>query len=192
MFNKFAVTLGLAVGLCAINTSKASALNFSFSFSNNAGNTNGTVTGTIFGLTDNATSAATQIIIDSFPAALGTPVDGLIATNWNVLGNSFTVANGALTGGNFSAQASASGICLNAPCFGPFNNGLTFNQAGNTVGNNGGFAALNPAGLNPPTPIPWHFSPEQSLALGIPLFIGLRELKKRKIVAKARVVEMTR
>lgn len=188
MLKKFAVTLGLAVGLCAINTSKASALDFSFSFSNTSGNTSGTVTGTLFGLTDNTTSAATQVTIDSFPAALGTPVDGLIATNWNVFANSFTVVNGSLTGGSFAAQASFSGLCLNSGCFGPFNNGLTFTQASASVGNNSGLAIFTPVTSSQ---VPWHFSPEQAVALGIPLFMGLRALKKRKVLAKARVFEIT-
>ena len=142
MFKKFALTLGLAVGLCAINTSKASALDFTFSFSNTVSNVNGTVTGTVYGLTDNATSSATKVTINSYPTGLGTPVDGLIATNtnWAASENSFTVANGSITAGNFLSYASDSALCLNSSnCFGPFNNALTFTQDANTVANNTGF-----------------------------------------------------
>ena len=181
MFNKFALTLGLAVGLCAINTSKASALDFTFSFSNTVSNVNGTVTGTVDGLTDNATSSANKVTIDSYPTGLGTPVDGLIATNtnWSVNQNSFTVANGSITAGNFLSYASNSGLCLNSSsCFGSFNNALTFTQNGNTVANNTGLQGVfTPVTA---TSVPFEFSQTEGIALGLPLFIGLRMLKKRK------------
>ncbi len=196
MFKKFALTLGLAVGLCAINTSKASALDFTFSFSNNGGNVNGTVTGTVYGLTDNVTSSATRVTIESYPTGLGTPVDGLIATDWGgVQENSFTVANGAITAGDFLSYGPNSGLCLNSNdnCFtGSNSNALTFNQDRNTVVNFNDFqgVAFTPA----TAAVPWEFNPTEGVALGLPLFIGLRVLKKRRALKKSQseVHEMIR
>jgi hypothetical protein len=99
--------------------SHASTLSFDFSFTNTLGVTPGTVTGQIYGLSDNATSAATAVIIDSYPAILGsvaTPFDilsyPLVAGNPNsVVANSFTVAGGQITNVNFYAD----GQCLPSP-----------------------------------------------------------------------------
>lgn len=36
------------------------------------------------------------------------------------------------------------------------------------------------ANFSAATPVPWNFSPESGLALGVPLFLGMRMLKKRR------------
>ena len=38
----------------------------------------------------------------------------------------------------------------------------------------------HPAGITFSTPVPFEFSPEQGFILGVPLFLGLRYLKKKK------------
>jgi hypothetical protein len=98
-----------AAAVMALSPS-ANAMNFDFSFSNDPlyGNVTGTVTGEIFGLTNNSTSYATNVVIDSYPAGIA----GLPAAPFNVpdyaasLGQfivdyGFTVTNGVLTGANY-------------------------------------------------------------------------------------------
>lgn len=102
----------------------ANALNFNFSFSNDPtlGNFAGTVTGHIDGLTDNASSAATGIYITGYPSGLNTT--GTYTTPMNVLSwvgmtgetigqNSFTVANGVITGGGFYIYQNTAGVVYN-------------------------------------------------------------------------------
>ena len=121
------ISLGLALTLGMLAGS-ANALTFDFSFSNNPawGNIAGTVTGEIVGLTDNATSAASAVYIDTYPTGLnqfGTysaPFD-VLAWTGSVGENSFTVANGVITGGHFDIY-SANGIndqlYINSTCCG--------------------------------------------------------------------------
>jgi hypothetical protein len=91
-------------------SSSAHAMNFDFSFSNDPaqGNVAGTVYGEIFGLTNNATSDATNVVIDSYPAG----ITGLPAAPFNIpdyaaslgeyiVDNGFTVTNGVITGANY-------------------------------------------------------------------------------------------
>jgi PEP-CTERM motif-containing protein len=113
----------LAVLLVAIGFVGAAKADddFTFSFTNTLGNTAGTVTGEILGLTDNATSAATQVIIDGYPAAFDVfigdpPID---ATAWTVDLNQFTESSGAITSATFkSTGPGPSGLDLNffSPC----------------------------------------------------------------------------
>jgi hypothetical protein len=88
---------------------RADLLNFSFSFTNTLGNTAGTVTAEIEGLSDNSTGAASDVIIQTAPASLGTlegtlPID-LDAAGWSFLSNSFTVSGGQITAVNFNAAS---------------------------------------------------------------------------------------
>jgi hypothetical protein len=115
------LTLLLALTALALATSgTALADNFFFSFSDDpgapVGNFAGTVTGEIFGLVNNSTSAATAIVIDSFPAGLNsfgtytTPFD--VLTNWtggSLNENSFTETAGVITGGGFELSG-ANGV----------------------------------------------------------------------------------
>ena len=98
--------LSLTVIGLAFNSGAAKALDFTFSFSNVTGNTPGTVTGTIQGLNDNATSAATGVIIQTYPSGLsGSPNQGgFDATKWAVINNSFSVTNGNITAASFDAM----------------------------------------------------------------------------------------
>ena len=101
-------TVGLGV-VCAIALVAAQAahasplLNFTFSFTDTTdapGNGGGTVTGEVFGLTNNATGAASDVVITSYPALY----NGLIPSAPFDIGaagsygsNTFTVANGVIT-----------------------------------------------------------------------------------------------
>jgi hypothetical protein len=117
---KLSMFSGFVFGALLLFSSVAQADNFSFSFSNDPafGNMDGTVTGKIFGLTDNATSSATDVIIDRYPASLiqfgsySTPVDVSTWTNSFVYENSFTVVNDQITGGAFSIVDSATNDVL--------------------------------------------------------------------------------
>jgi hypothetical protein len=107
------------------------ALTFDFTFTNQLGfgTDSGTVTGEIVGLSNNATSAATAVYIDSFPTAsfsfggsgpfvlqlpgptpfnMLSPPSPYVAA---ITANTFTVSNGQIIGANFLEQ-------LNAPGFG--------------------------------------------------------------------------
>ena len=103
--------LGLALG-----SSPARALNFSFRFCNDvtflSGFVPGCVTGEIEGLANNATSSATAVLIESWPAALipaankpfyTPPINALLWNNGagTPIENVFTVSNGVVTSSEF-------------------------------------------------------------------------------------------
>jgi len=105
-----------AVVVLAGTASPALAVDVAFTFSSDLSNPNtsnavaGSVSGRILGLTDNATSAATAVFIDSFSAAgfSGVPVDAL---TWDTQDqNSFTLVGGVLTFANFHADNTFSGL----------------------------------------------------------------------------------
>jgi hypothetical protein len=95
----FGTCIALAMLLAC---SPSYALTIDFSFTNTVGNVTGTVTGEIEGLADNGFSSATDIVIESAPAALGlaTPFDALdFGTGLTLVqANSFLVSNGSITG----------------------------------------------------------------------------------------------
>jgi len=99
-----AVVLALTV---ACSTAKADSFTFTFSNDPTTGNFSGTVTGEIIGLVNNSTSAATDIIITSFPTGLNTsgtyttPIDVFAWTGGSVGENSFTETGGVITSGGF-------------------------------------------------------------------------------------------
>ena len=107
---KFLACAGFCVLIAAFATpARADLLNFSFSFTNSLGNTAGTVTGEIEGLSDNSTGAASDVIIETAPASLGTlegtlPID-LSAAGWSFLSDNFTVSGGQITAVNFNADS---------------------------------------------------------------------------------------
>ncbi|WP_339693048.1 PEPxxWA-CTERM sorting domain-containing protein [uncultured Parasphingorhabdus sp.] len=102
--------LATAASLSFVATTPANAADFIFTFSTDTGDSGvtngiaGSVTGRILGLTDNATSSATQVFVDSFSAGAftGTPTDVTVWTNQ--FENSFTLANGVITSGSFWAD----------------------------------------------------------------------------------------
>ena len=73
MKSKLAATAHVAGLVLLFGVTFAHADNFYFAFDNTIGNVTGTVTGEIFGLVNNSTSAATDVIINSAPTALGLP-----------------------------------------------------------------------------------------------------------------------
>jgi hypothetical protein len=95
----FGTCIALAMLLAC---SPSYALTIDFSFTNTVGNVTGTVSGEIEGLADSGFSSATDIVIESAPAALGlaTPFDALdFGTGLTLVqANSFLVSNGNITG----------------------------------------------------------------------------------------------
>jgi PEP-CTERM motif len=87
-------------------------LNFYFSVTNTVGDVPGTFTGEIFGLTDNATSSASSVVIQSIPAGMNNLVSPPIdATLWDQqYQNSFQVVNGQVVDGGFWAQQTVNGF----------------------------------------------------------------------------------
>jgi hypothetical protein len=143
---------------------QAGTLNFDFSVTNTIGNVPGTFTGEIFGLTDNATSAASSVVILSIPSGMNNVVSPPIdATLWNQqLENSFTVVNGEVVDGGFVAKQTINGfnsgyqLWINGDNAGKFNENF-LNLDGTDkryVWGNDGLAAANivPAGSSVPEP----------------------------------------
>jgi len=107
--------LGLmaVIALLGLFPSPGYALNFDFSFTGGCNVGSGcpaTVTGEIDGLSDNATSAATAVYIDSVSNAAFTlpsplPFDTICGSNCLVTLNSFTVTAGVLTAESFDASS---------------------------------------------------------------------------------------
>jgi hypothetical protein len=163
--HRLLVAAGLAT---ALTSSQAQALDFSFSFFGTIGTTTGTVSGEIFGLANNATSAATDLVIDSLPPSFGfaTPYDMFPTTP---AANFFTVSNGVIIDGQFGA-------------FDPthtFEFGLNFatqnvvkDPAGATTYNNLGFAGATYSAVAVREPVSW--------ALLISGIAGLRLLRRRR------------
>src|SRR5438045_3963614 len=88
----------IAAGLlmAAATPAHATLLNFEFSFSGDSSHP-GTVTGEIDGLTDNATSAASAVIIDTSSIPFGFPLPYKIGSvGDNPVLNTFTVTNGQI------------------------------------------------------------------------------------------------
>ena len=142
------------------------------------GNVPGTVTGTIGGLNDNATGAATSLELTSFPAGLGSAVDGTNPFAWDtIFSNSFTVTGGSITAADFSAIGMSSGLCISSSCFFGGNNALTFSQDFNTVGNSDGFSGVTFAAA---TPVPFEVNPTLGLLLVGGLLGGNRLYRKHK------------
>jgi hypothetical protein len=98
------IALVLLLGLLP---SSANALTFDFSFTGGCAVApfSCTVTGKIDGLTDNATSAATAVIIDTVSSSaftvLSLPFNTICGSNCLVTSNSFTVTSGVITAENF-------------------------------------------------------------------------------------------
>jgi hypothetical protein len=92
----------MVVATMSLLGTNAMADSFVFSFTGGGG----TVTGEIMGLQNNATGSATEVLITSYPASLGSIPD-LIVTDWaaQVL-NSFTETNGVVTDAQYFAQDS--------------------------------------------------------------------------------------
>ena len=202
-FKQFGYILGLAIGIIASNTPIANALDFNFSFSSdNTSGGVGTVTGIIKGLQDNtnASQIPTEIDLTSYPTnVLGTNPNAsgnvvfLAGTNppgkdWGTNNSvSFQVTGGNITSAFFSEQGAAgsnsskSYFILNSPA--GFN-GLSFNNGNgtsNSISNQGGFNGITFTSAA----VPFEFSPSQGILLGIPLFIGLRILKRKRVLRKA-------
>jgi hypothetical protein len=100
----------IAAALLVGAASPALAVDVTFTFASDLTDPNtsnavaGTVSGRILGLTDNATSSATAVWIDSFSVGgfSGVPVD---AVTWNFQDvNSFTLVGGVLTNASFHAD----------------------------------------------------------------------------------------
>ncbi len=127
---KGAFLKAVAAACLALSGTVASATDFIFTFGSDltdpnvmgTGAVSGTVTGRIVGLTDNATSSAQSVFIDSFSpnAGASVPVDARL---WfSQFENSFTVQNGVITSAVFHADndfsASLDRLYINVPIYG--------------------------------------------------------------------------
>jgi hypothetical protein len=143
------------IGLMHPTASHAGPLDFTFSFTGTAppGNVLGTVTGEIFGLTDNtANQAATNVVVDSAPTALGLPASPLpltIFTDDNP--NSFTVMNGEITDAAFQAIDSSFTFILEINARGVGENALT--NDGQLLLNEAGFPGVTFTPVTVPAPL---------------------------------------
>jgi hypothetical protein len=115
----------------------AKADSFTFSFTNTTGDVSGTVTGEILGLTNNSTSSATDVIIESFPSALGSdlftsytaPIDVFASPWYTTSPNTFTETNGQITAANFGMDdGDWTYLILGSGC-------NDISQCGNAMGN---------------------------------------------------------
>jgi hypothetical protein len=135
-------SMGLVAMLLVGTATAASALNFDFSFSDDGSlgpfDIPGTVTGEITGLTDNATSAATHVYIDTGPSGLllAPPFDTIGNT---IFANSFTVSGGQITDANyFATDAVTYAFGLNTGG----QNSLNSFEINLITGNSGGFGGV--------------------------------------------------
>ncbi len=99
------IKCAVATALVLASSPSFASLTFEFSFTNTIGNTAGTVTGEVFGLVDNATVAATDVIITSYPSGMTglppAPFSVLKLAYTSLMYNSFPVHNGQVqTDGN--------------------------------------------------------------------------------------------
>lgn len=133
----FLVAATAAAALASVAGS-AQAVSVTYSFVNVVGDVPGTVFGHVDGLVDNATSAATAVWVDSYPAGLAgglglgtypTPFDVLSAWSGGTLAeNSFTMSGGVVTAAFFSlfgANGDNDQLYLNSACSCAFGTGHT-------------------------------------------------------------------
>ena len=159
-------------------------------------------------------SSASEVDLTSYPSGLGTNPNtsgNLVYKSsgggWGMTtANSFTVTNGILTNASFYTNgangsflaldhlltaSAATAVNINATAALLENNRLTFGntspiqvggftvgQITNNTGNSGVLAGANYAA------VPFEFSPSEGIALGVPLFFGLRMLKRKKALSK--------
>lgn len=62
---------------------------------------------------------------------------------------------------------------------------LTFDSFNTLVANDSGFSGVT---FSSATPVPFEFSPTEGIVLGLPLFIGLRMLKKKMASKRSKIV----
>ena len=164
--------------------SKVSALDFNFTFTGNA-EYPGQVSGVIKGLADTGRSTPTEITVFANSPQTGT--DNIVFTfPPNQQNGEFTVSNGNITEETnyYAFNDQREYIVFN---YGAFAN--EFFDGNSSINNESGFSGVTytPAA----TAVPWEFSPVQGAALGLPLFIGLRMLK-RKIASKRTTSKFTK
>jgi hypothetical protein len=138
------LVIAAVVAALAFTASAHAALNFDFSFSGSG--SGGTVTGEIFGLADNTSNeAATDLVIDSYPAGLllpATPWDIFNDAGYSISANAFTVSGGEITAADFeeSADVGPSDFDLNQFSFA--NELHDTSSRANFVTNEDGFAGI--------------------------------------------------
>jgi len=196
LIGKALTVFAVVVTAMVSGPSRANTLSFDFSFSNTLGVTPGTVTGQIYGLSDNATSAATSVVITSYPASLGsigTPFDVLSyplvsGVPSAVISNSFTVSGGQITSVNFyvDGQCIPAAPCGYAPIVlylvtGSSPTAYLFGASDPVTGTSNGAVQSDSIDFTP-TPIPAAF-PLFATGLGALGLVGWR--RKRKSVTAA-------
>jgi hypothetical protein len=113
-FRSRALAAGALASALALSSTPGHALSFQFSFTNVTGTASGTVTGLVEGLTDNALSGATDVILQSYPAALVGlhPAPFIVDVPSFSPSNNFQVVNGSITHGFFEAHVGIGDFCL--------------------------------------------------------------------------------
>ena len=119
MLKKLSIAAAGATIATLTAVSGASAATFGFSFSNENGTVNGLVEGILELPDGDGTFAATSVVVDSAPAALGytLPVDILtdLPGALNIIDNTFTVVGGSIdaSASSFAATNGTEGLALN-------------------------------------------------------------------------------
>jgi hypothetical protein len=170
-----------AAGILA-STSPAHALDFNFNFTGNDGNTVG---GTIYGLEDNATSAASDVVVTSASNTLHSVVGSVFqfqSNTTNLFSNSFTVSNGVLTNASFDIRKEGLSLLLG-------NNSLGWNFYYTTdlsTANYNGFsgAIYSPAAATVPFDIPGGATIP---SVGALLALGAMRKARKSIASKTRL-----
>ncbi len=184
IFLSFVRTGFIGLSLITMGLAAQSQLSFTFSVTNTVGNVPGTFSGEIFGLTDNATSSATSVIIESIPVGMNnlvsTPIDAIL---WDTQQqNSFTVANGQVIAGGFEASQTISGFRQGYQLFlngSPFNFlNLDGNDTKYVWGNDGLAAANFKPGSAASVPEPGSFAVMLSLGATGAVLAFKRKLRK--------------
>ena len=147
---KMACLSAVVVAALTLAASQAQAVTVAFSFNSSPdwSNRSGTVTGLIYGLIDDATSAATDVTLTSYPATLGSfPSDDIFA--WPsifVSFNTFTLSGGVVVDATF---------LLSDPATQALGINFVYNQLRNgsaTLANNAGLAGVTFSSVVVPEP----------------------------------------
>jgi len=139
------------IGLMHPAAAHATLLDFTFSFTGTVppGNVAGTVTGEIFGLTEGATSSASNVIVDSYPAGLEPPSPPQTIFSV-ILSNTFSVsATGEVTAAAFSSVTDTFVLLLN---LGGVSNFFQNVPIDGVVRNENGFAGITFTPVQVPEP----------------------------------------
>ena len=171
MLKRTAIITGLAISALSLGSTQAqAALNWNWT-------TGGTYTGSgTFTTTDGASPYTITGITGTFN---GHTVNTLLGVNTyngndNLLYDNTNSIKPLSEGGFSFTDSTATQWNIYSPSFALF-------EASNNSGNYPGVWSVTFSATQQTTAVPFEFSPEQGFMLGIPVFLGLRQLKKRKL-----------